>query len=247
MRGLLACFLAVISFVSVLVVPTRSFAADGAADADGTSDADRLGVRARVAIPVAVLSYSGGEDRPAGGLCFGLGVRGLSRFTSRARGLVFEDGLDLTVTGSPLRGVSTGGGFTWRYGAELGVRGAKTGVLLGASVDTMGWAFNGGVGFTSAAVPTSLRVELQLGSDMRGSATAFATVLPLGARRYGGEVRVELWAKKKELAGGGNPGLVGLAFYASGSDTGGQTYLPGGTRLHGSMALGEIGVIESFR
>ena len=201
-----------------------------------------------MAIPVAVLSYDGAPDVAAGGLCLGLGVRGFARFASRERGLVFEDGLDLSVTGSPFRGVSTGAGFAWRYGIEVGVRGPRTGVLLGTSVDTMAWAFsgNGGAGFTTAAVPTSLRLELRLARDVRASSTAFVTVLPFGARRYGGELRIDLHASTKEHYGGG-PGLAALGFYAHGSDTGGQAYLSGGTRAHASMALGEIGVIESFR
>lgn len=217
--------------------------------AEELGDVDGLGIRARVALPVAVLSVDGAPDVPAGGLCLALAVRGFSRFTSRERGLVFEDGLDLSITGSPFRRVSTGGGFTWRYGLELGVRGASTGVLLGTSVDTMGWAFsgNGGTGFTSAAVPTSLRVELRIAHDARASATAFATVLPLGARRYGGELRIDLYATAKDHYGGAGRGLAALGFYAQGSDTGGQAYLAGGARKHGSLALAEIGVIETFR
>ncbi len=261
----------VLAVVSVAAV-ARPARADEGLDAVGGLDADRLGIRARVAIPVAVLSYEGGPDRPAGGLLFALGARGLSRFTRRERGLVFEDSLDVAVAASPFRGVSTGAGFGWRYGAELGVRTARSGLLAGASVDTMAWAFSSGPTFTSASVPISLRLEQKIGSDMRVGAGAFVTVLPFGARRDGGELRVELVGREghareahdaheahgaheaRDAHGAHDAsttrvlgeGLASVAFYVQGSDTSGVARV-GAMRTHASVALVEIGVVETFR
>lgn len=242
-----------VALVVVVVATSRSARAD-----DGL-DTDRLGVGARVAIPVAVLSYDGAPDRAAGGLLFALQVRGLSRFMSRERGLVFEDGLDLSVAASPFRGVSTGAGFGWRYDAELGVRGSRRGVLLGASIDTIGWAFSAGPGFTSASVPLSLRLEQRIGSDVRLSGTAFVTALPFGARRDGGEVRVVLYNRSPKDGTAREPkdasappatvsaiGLDNFGGYLQGSQTTGVVR-DGATRAHASLVVVEVGIVETFR